>query len=203
MSSTLRLPRASPAALSISAVAGSSLSSLSMTVIPRSESIAIMSSICSEDTWSGGNAAFNSSSVRYPRSRPRASIFVIVVVASSTGASATCRVSVASAMVAALLAMPPPLKVAHRTGPDRPQIVSHEMGQPSIGLSLQRNHPIEPCRNCRVKSADLKSTINQWLYPPTSGPGMPPPTGAEVSSFPPAVLGQILDDRRRADFIWF
>jgi hypothetical protein len=61
ISSSSRLPRTSPSPSSASGVAGSSLSSFSITLTPISESIVIVSSICSEDTWSGGNAAFNSS----------------------------------------------------------------------------------------------------------------------------------------------
>ena len=39
----------------------SSLSSLSTTLMPISLSIAMVSSICSEDIWSGGSTAFSSS----------------------------------------------------------------------------------------------------------------------------------------------
>src|SRR5438034_842832 len=61
MSSPSTLPRVSASPSSASASAGSSLSSLSITLTPSSESIVIVSSICSEDTWSCGNAAFSSS----------------------------------------------------------------------------------------------------------------------------------------------
>src|SRR5437764_951708 len=61
--SSSTLPRASlsPSSASAPASAGSSLSSPSTTLMPSSESMVIVSSICSEDTWSCGNAAFSSS----------------------------------------------------------------------------------------------------------------------------------------------
>ena len=60
MSSSFRLP-AALGDFSSSSAALSSCSSLSITVMPISESIAMVSSICSEDIWSGGRTAFSSS----------------------------------------------------------------------------------------------------------------------------------------------
>ncbi len=52
-----RCPRSSASASASSA----SPSSLSTTLMPSSDSMVIVSSICSEDTWSAGSAAFSSS----------------------------------------------------------------------------------------------------------------------------------------------
>ncbi len=64
MSSSSMLPAAALVATSLdpsSSEALSSASSLSMTVMPISESTAMVSSICSEDIWSGGSTWFSSS----------------------------------------------------------------------------------------------------------------------------------------------
>ena len=59
MSSSAMLPAVGP--FSASSGALSSGSSLSITEMPISESIDMVSSICSEDIWSGGSTLFSSS----------------------------------------------------------------------------------------------------------------------------------------------